>query len=90
MECGGQCVTLAGVAVMPESCADNWGSLDQVLRVMVLFHPSTLMFPIRFCRSNSTIWLSAQLWTRNWPSISVSCGMFWDRVFSFELQSLGD
>ena len=27
MECGGQCVTLVGVAVMPESCADNWGSL---------------------------------------------------------------
>ena len=24
MECGGQCVTLAGVAVMPELCADNW------------------------------------------------------------------
>ena len=27
MECGEQCVTLVGVAVMPESCADNWGSL---------------------------------------------------------------
>ena len=26
MECGGQFVTLVGVAVMPESCADNWGS----------------------------------------------------------------
>ena len=24
MECGGQCVTLVGVAVMPELCADNW------------------------------------------------------------------
>ena len=42
MECGGQCVTLVGIAMMPELCADNWGSLDQVLRVMVSFHPSTL------------------------------------------------
>ena len=24
MECGGQCVTPVGVAVMPELCADNW------------------------------------------------------------------
>ena len=28
MECGGQCVTLAGAAVMPESCADNWGTVS--------------------------------------------------------------
>ena len=26
MECGGQFVMVDGVAVMPESCADNWGS----------------------------------------------------------------
>lgn len=24
MECGGQCVTLAGMTMMPELCADNW------------------------------------------------------------------
>ena len=42
MEGGEQCVTLVGVAVMPELSADNWGSLDQVLRVMVSFHLSTL------------------------------------------------
>ena len=24
MECGGQCVTLVGVAMMQELCADNW------------------------------------------------------------------
>ena len=38
MECGGQCVTLAGIAMMQLLCADSWGSLDQVLRVMVLSH----------------------------------------------------
>ena len=25
VECGGQCVTLVGVAVMSKLCADNWG-----------------------------------------------------------------
>ena len=40
-----------------------------------------------FFRGNSTLWLSAQLWTRGWPSISIWCGMFWDRIFSSELQS---
>ena len=24
MECGGQCVTLVGVTMMPGLCADNW------------------------------------------------------------------
>ena len=24
MECGEQCVTLAGMTMMPESCADDW------------------------------------------------------------------
>ena len=28
MECGEQCVTLAGVAMMPELCADNWGTVS--------------------------------------------------------------
>ena len=28
VECGGQCVTLAGVAMMPELCADNWGTVS--------------------------------------------------------------
>ena len=31
MECGGQCVMVDGTAVMQQFCADNWGSLDQVL-----------------------------------------------------------
>ena len=38
----------------------------------------------------STLWLSTQLWTRNWPSISKSSEMFWDRIFSSELQSQWD
>ena len=25
MECGEQCVIIAGITMMPESCADNWG-----------------------------------------------------------------
>ena len=28
MECGGQYVTLAGITMMPESCADNWGTVS--------------------------------------------------------------
>ena len=28
MECGEQCVTLVGVAMMPELCADNWGTVS--------------------------------------------------------------
>ena len=99
MERGGQCVTLDGIAVMQELYADNWGSLDQVLRVMVFFHPSTqsyqffiylFIYLFLFFSGNSTLWLSAQLWTRNWPSISVSCGVYWDRVFITELQSQWD
>ena len=27
MECGGQCVTLGGITMMPKLCADSWGSL---------------------------------------------------------------
>ena len=26
MECGGQCVTLVGVTMMPKLCADSWGT----------------------------------------------------------------
>ena len=29
MECGEQCVILAGITMMPELCADNWGTLTQ-------------------------------------------------------------
>ena len=35
----------------------------------------------------SPLWLSAQLWTRDWPSIPELCGMFWNRVLTTELQS---
>ena len=28
MECGGQCVTLVGTTMMPELCADNWGTVS--------------------------------------------------------------
>ena len=27
MECGEQCVTIAGITMMPESFADNWGTV---------------------------------------------------------------
>ena len=30
MECGEQCVTIAGVTMMPELCADNWGMVEKV------------------------------------------------------------
>ena len=28
MECGEQCVIMAGITMMPESCADNWGMVE--------------------------------------------------------------
>ena len=31
MECGGQYVTLVGITTTRKLCADNWGSLYQVL-----------------------------------------------------------
>ena len=31
MECGGQCVMMGGITMMPELCADSWDFLDQVL-----------------------------------------------------------
>ena len=27
MECGEQCVTVVGITMMPELCADNWGTM---------------------------------------------------------------
>ena len=38
----------------------------------------------------STLWPSTRLWTRNWPNISIWSGMYWDRIFSSELQSQWD
>ena len=30
MECGEQCVIMAGIIMMPELCADNWGTVVEV------------------------------------------------------------
>ena len=27
MECGEQCVVIGGITMMPELCADNWGTM---------------------------------------------------------------
>ena len=32
MECGEQCVTVAGITMMPELCADNWGTVEVSLK----------------------------------------------------------
>ena len=75
MECGGQCVTLVGITVMPELCADNWGSLwvclVQVLKTRLLVSTTYIHYHVTFFSGNSTLWLSAQLWTRDWPSIPI-------------------
>ena len=34
MESGEQCVIVTGITTMQQSCADNWGSLDQVLTLL--------------------------------------------------------
>ena len=28
MECGGQCVKVAGITMIPELCANNWGMVE--------------------------------------------------------------
>ena len=35
MECGEQCVVVAGITMMPESCADNWGTVVEVSSFIV-------------------------------------------------------
>ena len=33
MECGEQCVIMAGIIMMPELCADNWGTVSTQVEV---------------------------------------------------------
>ena len=33
MECGEQCVRVAGITMMPELCADNWGTVSTQVKV---------------------------------------------------------
>ena len=33
MECGEQCVIVAGIVMMPESCADSWGTVGMEVEV---------------------------------------------------------
>ena len=33
MECGEQCVAMAGITMMPELCADNWGTVSTRMEV---------------------------------------------------------
>ena len=33
MECGEQCVIMAGITMMPELCADNWGTVSTQVMV---------------------------------------------------------
>ena len=54
----------------------------------VLFHNQLCHFEL--FSDISTLWLSAQLWTRDWPSIPIWCGVYRDRVFITELQSQWD
>ena len=37
MECGEQCVQIAGITMMPELCADNWGTVSTQVKVRSLF-----------------------------------------------------
>ena len=33
MECGEQCVIITGITMMPELCADNWGTVSTQVEV---------------------------------------------------------
>ena len=35
MECGEQCVIMAGITMMPELCADNWGMMSTTVSCIV-------------------------------------------------------
>ena len=36
MDCGGQCVTMDGVTVMLELCADSWGTMLTQVKYFML------------------------------------------------------
>ena len=33
MECGEQCLAMTGITIMPELCADNWGTMSTQVKV---------------------------------------------------------
>ena len=33
MECGEQCVMISGIVMMPELCADNWGTVPMEVKL---------------------------------------------------------
>ena len=35
MECGEQCVTLVGITMMPELCADNWDTVSAQVKLCI-------------------------------------------------------
>ena len=35
MECGEQCVVMAGIAMMPELCADSWDTVSTQVEVKI-------------------------------------------------------
>ena len=35
MECGEQCVIITGITMMPESCADNWGTVSAQVKLCI-------------------------------------------------------
>ena len=85
-------------------CHSSWSSNDaRVVCRQLGFSGSGINFALSKCflppinfiiliffSGNSTQWLSAQFWTRDWPSISAWSEMYWFRVFSSELQSKWD
>ena len=38
MECGEQCVLVAGIKMMPELCADNWDTMWTQVKVSLFIH----------------------------------------------------
>ena len=42
MECGEQCVAMAGVTMMPELCANNWGTVSTQVEVNIHIDKSHL------------------------------------------------
>ena len=38
MECGEQCVVITGITMMPQLCADNWGTVSAQVEVSQFFH----------------------------------------------------
>ena len=68
MECGEQCVQIAGITMMPELCADNWGTVSTQVKVRFILKESYL--PVNPYVKRSIMWFCE---ARSIAALEVDC-----------------